>query len=311
MLKKVFNMQRAVRWRAIRSLIRKADNAERYRLLRRFGDEIRSLASDAIRDSANEWDINVTLELATSIGAILGGWWNAWPPNPEWPGRDRLFLGRRDDLLPVSCCLAGLGFFPVNQVAGIVDAALEQGAEGSIPGLEAPCLPPGTIVELAWESALESGRSKRRWRDFLGGEAGKEWADPVWSDSPETWRTCIALDGLTPEAHTLRDMPARGGERPAGLLVVAVVNRTDAAGIAEEWRAAGWEAVVVARSDCLGLYQTMTSAERGRPQVVVLAVGTGPALFSTRIREKRRDTGLLGEMSDEQFNALVNESLQF
>lgn len=311
MITKIYDMSRSLRWRALRHKIRTVEDPERYRLLRILGDELRALAPSVVRASSGTWDINVTLELATSQGAVLGGWWNAWPANPGWPGRDRLFLGRREDLLSISCGLAVLGFFPVDRVAQVVDAAMEAGREAEIPGLEACGLPFEEMACLAWESAIESGRSKRRWREQLGAEAGANWAEAKWCAAPEVWRTCIVADSLAPGARILRDMPSQGAEQPAGLVAMVTVNRADSANTAEQWRVMGWEAAVVARSDCLGLYHTLNSAPPDKPLAVMVAVGPSPQSPASRTGQRSRDTKLLGEMSDEQFNAIINETIQF
>lgn len=310
MLQEDYDAGKAARWRTLRNRIRMAGDAEKYRLLRYFGDEIRSLAPVAAKASANAWDINVTLELATAFGALTGGCWNAWPPNPDWPGRDRLFVCRRSDLLLICCGLANLGFFPTDQVANIVDKALVQERNAVIRGLETPGATPEEMLQLAWESALESARSKRRWRDYLGLETGKEWTAPHWRASSGVWRTYIVFDAFSSEAALCRALPQREGETPACLTALVTAPRSDAAALAEEWRDAGWEAAVVARSDCLGLYQALTSSATDKPSAVLLAIGQTPSA-SSRTGMRRKEPELLGEMSDEQFNTLLGESIQF
>lgn len=301
---------RAGRWRAIRWSIRAAGPEERYELLRRFGNEIRVLASPAVRESTVNWDFNAAAELFTAQGALLGGWWQADPANPLWPGRDRVFVGRREDLLGTCCCLAALGFFPETEVATRIDFALAAGREGVIPGLEVPGLPPEEVLPLAWESAVESGRSKRRWREYLGLDSVREWTDAAWRDSPAVWRTFVVADAVLADRE-LRDRPRREQDSPAGLVVLVVVQRNDAPDLAREWHNAGWETTVVNRTDCLGLYEALATGRDARPTAVMLAIGHAPSSPTARIARQPREVRLLGELSDDQFNAIMDESLRF
>lgn len=301
---------RNARWKALRRKIAAAEEGERYRLLRYFGDEIRALASRVVKLSGDAWDINVTLELATAQGTVFGGWLTTEPANPDWPGRDRFFLARPGDLLSCCCGLSVLGFFPADQVAAIADAASEAGREAVVPGLEAPCRPTAEIAALAWESAIESARSKRRWRDYLGKDAGRDWAAPEWRDSPATWRTCVILDGADAGADICRNLPTRGGDKPAGLSTLVTVPRSGTAAAVDEWRKAGWDALSIVRCDCLGLYDALSAPDGHEPRAIIIGVGQTPAP-SSRTERRSREPTLLGELSDEQFNAIMGESLQF
>lgn len=309
MAKYLYDVGRAQRWRALRRTIRMTTPDERNRLLRGFGNDIRVIAPLAAKESAHDWDVTGIAEFAFGQGTTMGGWWQADPANPEWPGRDRLFLGRPGDLLGICCCLSVLGFFPVEQVAAVVDGALAAGADAVVPGLEAAGCPARDVPALAWESALESARSKRRWRDYLGMEAGKEWANPEWRESPAVWRTFVTLDPLAEETVRFREFPKREGDVPAGLIVLIPVERGAAPNLADEWRLAGWDTAVVARGDCLGLYDALATAADARPTAIMIAIGQ-TSLSSRTVRRAKEPT-LLGELSDEQFHAIVEESIQF
>lgn len=311
MQKPMHDVGRARRWRVVRRKIRTADPDERYKLLRYFGNEIRVLTPLAAQESAEVWDINAATEIMSGQGTLIGGCWQADPANPSWPGRDRLFLGGREDLLSACCCLSLLGFFPHEQVAPIVDSALAAGSTAVVPGIEAPGAATEEIALLAWESAIESGRSKRRWRDYLGTEAGKEWAASAWREPPAVWRTFVMIDSLSPAARDLREFPVRGGEPPAGFVAILTVQRSDAASLATDWRTAGWDTTVVSRSDCLGLYDALASAHDGNPTAIMLAIGQTSSSLSSRTTRRTKEPTLLGELSDEQFHAIMGESIQF
>lgn len=301
---------RAKRWQAVRRKIRLADPDERYQLLRYFGNEIRVLTPMAVKESTGTWDMNAATEIMSAQGTLMGGWWQADPTNPKWPGRDRLFLGRREDLPGVCCCLAILGFFPADRVASLIDGVLTDGREAAIPGIEHPGADPEEIPALAWESAIESARSKRRWRDYLGMDAGRQWAEKSWRESPAVWRTFALLDALSPAAADLMHYPARAGDAPAGFVTLIMVNRTEAPSLADEWQAAGWEASVVAKNDFQSLYDALATARDDRPTAIMLGIGQSPSFVSRTVRRVREPT-LLGELSDEQFHAIMGESIQF
>lgn len=313
MQKWTHDIGRAIQWRAMRGQIRTAGEADRYRLLLRFGDEMRLLAPMAAKASAIDWDVNVSLEFAAAVGTLVGGCLNAWPGNPFWIGRDRLYVCRRNDLLVLGCGLSLLGFFPTDKVADFVDDALAEGSQAALPGLEPGVTPATDLPRHAWESALESERSKRRWAEALemGSGANPEWADRDWLRSPGVWRTYILLEATAPEAFVCRDLPLQEPGVPSSLVALAYAPRNEASRLAEEWRAAGWETVVVSRSDCLGLYQTLTAPSSGKPLAVMLAAGQAQGPSSSLTSMRRKDSQLLGEMSDEQFSSLVGESLQF
>ncbi|MCD7908354.1 MAG: hypothetical protein LUH04_11865, partial [Clostridium sp.] len=88
---------RTARWRAIRRRIRLGSPAERAVLLARLADEVRALTPLAVRASRQDWDLADCLEMAAALGVVIGGWLALDPTNPEWPGRDRLYLSRRQD----------------------------------------------------------------------------------------------------------------------------------------------------------------------------------------------------------------------
>lgn len=310
MLKIVHDVARAKRWQKIRRKIRSASGHERYRLLRRFGDEIRAISPLVAKASAQSWDMAAALELSTMQGVVIGGWAEMSPANPDWPGRDRIFLTRKEDLVTTCAILSTLGFFPSDQAAALLDQAEADGRDAVIPGIECPGARPAETMAMAWESAVESGRSKRRWRDRFAKQNPK-WAEPWWRESPAAWRTCVAADAGTPHAELLRDFPLRGGERPAGFVALLMAPRNEADALAEQWARSGWETETINRTDCVTLYHTLIRTPGAKPLAVFLATAQPGSQNMTRIRLRRKEAELLAELSDDQFNALMGETLRF
>lgn len=298
------------RWFTLREKIRAAGSGpDRHRLLRLFGDEIRSIMPLVSRvPTVQRDDINRALEVATAHGAVLGAWLLMDPFNPDWPGRDRLFAFRREDLINSCALLSALGFFPKEDVARLVERVENEGRRAAVPGLEAPGAPSEEIPNLLWESALESARSKRRWREGLSGDV--EWVDRAWLDSPAAWRSCGMFDVADPATDECRELPLRPGEEPAGLVALVKVGRNTAARVAESWSLCGWTAEVVNRNDCLNLYEILAVADMAKPLAIMLALSSAPGQpHISRTVIRRREEGLLGEMPDNQFNQLMGERL--
>ncbi|MDR1744347.1 MAG: hypothetical protein LBS30_01175 [Planctomycetota bacterium] len=311
MMKNIRNVGRARSWLRLRDAIRGTVNQpDRENLLRRFGEEIRALMPMTVKASPLERDsIARAHEVAVAQGVLIGAWLQLDPLNPTWPGRDRLYVIRREDLVNSCSVLSTLGFFPPEQVADIVDRVDAEGRRAAIPGLESPGVPAGEIPGMLWESAVESARSKKRWRAQCGDHAA--WADPSWRDSPAVWRSCAIVDVADPVAEQCRALPGNGGETPAGLVAVVTVARTDAESLADKWLKSGWVTTVVNRNDSLGLYNALTGADMGRPFAVMLALGSmSVRLHISRTALRRREAGLLGEMSDEQFNEVMGAFLE-
>lgn len=308
MLNTIRDLSRARRWLKLRDTIRRTrTESERSALLRCFGEEIRALMPSMTKASTVEReDIARAREVATAQGVVIGAWMQMDPANPDWPGRDRLFVIRREDLINTCSVLASLGFFPPELVPEIVERVDNEGRRASVPGLEVPGCPPEEVPDLLWDSAVESARSKRRWREQIGD--GAEWADPAWSASPAVWRSVAIFDIADPVTEQCRVLPGRDGERPAGLAVVVKAGREEAPNLADVWAESGWNAAVVGHDDCLGLYDALTTADMGTPFAVILATGSGPALpHISKTALRRREAGLLGELSDDQFHELMGE----
>lgn len=313
MFSTAFNLAKARRWQEKRKRIRAASGAQKLRLLRSFGEEIRALAPTFTRVATVEkQDIASALEVSSAFGAILGGWLNLDPTNPLWPGRDRLFVIRRDDLINACAALSVCGFFPPEEVPELVEAVDARGSAAAVPGIESPGVPADELPRLVWESATESARDKKRWRDALGSGMRDMWFSPGWSDAPETWRTCVVLDVADPVTARCRDLLRRRDEVPAGLVALVKAPEGAAHGVAEDWGSAGWEAVLVDKGDLVRMHDVLSGAKPGVPLAIVLSTSTEsealPHISRTIVR--RRESGLLGEMSDEQFNALMDESLR-
>lgn len=312
MRKNIRDVGRARHWLRLRDKIRKSPTGpDRLALLRRFGDEIRALMPMVVKASTVEKDdITRAHEVATAHGVVIGAWLQLDPMNPGWPGRDRMFVTRREDLINTCSVLSTLGFFPPEQVADLVELVDTEGRDAMVPGLEAPGYPAEEILTMLWESAVESGRSKRRWREQMAGDL--DWVDPTWLESPAVWRSCAIFDASDPVTELCRVMPGEGADNPVGLVAMIKIARADAHGLAELWQDSGWESVVVNRNDSLGLYDTLMNADMGRPLAVMLSIGamaSQPHVSRAAIRE--RESGLLGELSDDQFNEVMEEFLGF
>lgn len=304
------DMQRISRWQKLREQIQFSQNSQqRLDLLRTFGDEIRRFLPDAAKAATvDRDDLARALEVATIHGAIIGSWLDLDPENPDWPGRDRLFIVRRDDLITTCCVFAGLGFFDETIVGSVIDYVDSSGSKAFVPGIEAPGAPVDAIPDLLWESAVESARSKKKWREANINHSN--WADEKWAASPAVWRSCAILDTADPVTEKCRYLAARDDDAAAGLVVIIKVPRSEAPQLADSWAECGWDTQLKNRSDCLGIYQTLAEATFERPLAILITVGamqTPQHISKTIIR--RRESGLLGEMSDEQFNALISDCI--
>ncbi len=311
MLDTIRDLGRARRWLRLRNRIRGADTSqERQRLLRRFGEEIRRLTPTLAKKASTveREDITRADEVAAAHGVVIGAWLQLDPRNPEWPGRDRLFVIRREDLINTCSALSTFGFFPVDLAAALVERVDTEGRKAVVPGLEAPGFPAEEIPELLWESALESGRGKRVWRERVGEDA--EWVETSWRDMPAVWRSVAIFDAADPVTEQCRVLPGREGDKPAGLVALVKVGHVEAQEMSDSWTAAGWRTAVVGRYDSLGLYEALTSADMGIPFAVMLATTSASTrLHISKTALRRRESGLLGEMSDAQFNDLMGEFL--
>jgi cob(I)alamin adenosyltransferase len=199
-------------------------------------------------------------------------------------------------------------------VAGVVEQVDTEGRKALIPGLESPGVPAGEIPALLWESAVESARSKKRWRDqCVGAGAGNAlWADASWRDSPAVWRSCALFDAADPVTEECRALLSKGGEEiPAGLVAIVKTPRGEAEDLSQRWMESGWTVVTVSRDDSIGLYETLTEADMSKPLAVVLTIGAAVSarLHVSRTAIRRREEGLLGEMSDDQFSEVMGEFL--
>ncbi len=306
----VFDPLRIARWKALRQKLKHRGDGEQRQLLRSLGEEIRAFVPVVAKISIRDWDSIACQEMAMPLGIVIGAWLNAEPANPAWPGRDRLFLARSCDLVAACSALALAGFFPPGQAAELLDRTLAAtGDTVEIPGLEAIPEDAAVLLKLARDSAVESGRSKRRWRDIFADGSAAAWADPAWQKSPAVWRTCLVAEADAEGMEEFRDVAGRGGDAPAGLAALLIAERDLASGQAEEWRAAGWEAMVIDKSDCLGLYRALAAPAGDSPLAVLLDIGRAAVTPSGRFAGRVGAEKLLGELSDEQFNAIMGESL--
>lgn len=294
---------RAARRRWLRKEIRVAQGAERYFLLKGAGDDIRELTPLVAKASAMDWDMAASLDLAAALGVIIGAWLTAEPFNPDWPFRDRLFLGRRDDLVTAAAAFAIMGFFSPHQAAKLVDQS-QADTRAGIPGLEAAALSPEALAHLAWESAVDSGKSKKRWQERFPAHSALSWIDPDWHESPAVWRTCVLVDHNDTAAAMLRGFPARGGETASGLVVMLAANRVETPQLASAWRDSGWEVVTINHDDFLELYEVLSAPVGDKPLAVVL--GSGRAVSAAR-QVSDMGGGLLGELPDEQFTVIMKK----
>ncbi len=311
MFRIVHHVGRAMRWQALRRRIRQANHSERMRLIRQFGGEIRSIMPNVLRSPDVERDhINRALEIANSLGAIIGGWLQIDPGNPTWPGRDRLFVIRREDLINACSVLAVIGCFSPDVVAEMVEKVDLEGSRAYIPGIESPGVPTNDVPNLMWESALESARSKRSWREKMEEFGNIDWAEPDWVDSPAAWRTCGIFDNADPVTAQCRDLLLREGDNPAGLVAVVKAGREEAFDVADAWADVGWDVDVIHRSDCVGIYELLSETVFDTPLAIIVGVGQSGSRHFSRSEIRRRESGLLGEMSDEQFNEIMGESLK-
>lgn len=305
------NHKRIELWRQMRQRVQHA-KTEKVLLdyLRSFGDSIRPfMPGVATATTVSRDDIARALEVAIVHGTIIGSWLNIDPINPEWPGRDRLFVFRRDDLITTCSVLAALGFFSTNCIAEIIDHVETSGSKAFVPGIEAPGTPPDSIPELLWESAVSSAKSKKKWRTANLNQT--KWADEYWAASPAVWRSCALLDTADPVTEKCRLLPKQHNDITAGLVAFIKVPRSDANDIVDAWQATGWNTFIVNRSDCLGLYQLLTETRLAQPTAIMIAVGDSmsPRRNISKTIVRRRESGLLGEMSDEQFSTIIGDSL--
>lgn len=306
------NTVHEARWLTLRRRIGIVGGPVRLRLLGLFADDVRAKGAVIAQTRAEQGEIVGYMDAAAILGVIFGAWLALEPTNPAWPGRDRVFVTCREDLLHCCAALSALGFFRVEEVDGFLSRLERDGGNAVIPGIEAPGARQEDIPDLIWESAVESARSKRRWREAMGKDGDTSWAEPRWRDSPAAWRTSAVVNAADPVADMCRVLPARGGEAVAGLAVFVKTPRVDAPDLEERWRDAGWEAAVVNRSDSLGAYDCLAAATMDKPFALILATGRGAsARVSARLQVRSGEPELLGEMSDEQFGAIMGESLNF
>lgn len=298
---------RARQWRAA---LQKCRPEDRGKLLATLVRDISSSIPLAANASRQEWDVNACLEIAPALSVIIGAWMDAEPVNPEWPCRDRLFLTRRNDVLTAGSALAFMGFFEPDTLVQKIDAPV--GAPGaSIPGLEPFRPTPTETVTAAWLSAVDSTRSKRYWFEAFATAEETPWADREWEEFGGVWKTCILLDHTAGEAlETLRTMPEKqDAQNINGLVALVAIPKT--AGVTEfmeRWRSAGWDAQTVTASDSAYLCEILKPYE-SMPRVVALTTDPGQSMAAGQ-QSTGETSQLLGELSDDQFNALMDISVQ-
>lgn len=301
--------ERVARWRLFRQRIAAATSMERYQLLRNYGEDVRGLTPLAAKATVWQYDTEESVELAVFLGVLVCGCLTAEPANPGWIGRDRFFIARRQDLLAACSALSGIGFFPPELIPRLLDYALHDRHAG-IPGLDNPGAGAAEQLAEAWESAVESGRDKRRWRERLGRRADEDWAAAEWRDSPATWRTFVVADARDEAVLEFRRRPENGGELAAGLVAALTVARQDSDAVLDEWRRAGWQTALTEAADYLAIYETLRLPAGDRPLALLLVAGQGLAGLSRRLALRRsRDAQLLGELPDDIFHSLMGESL--
>lgn len=311
MLAKASNIAQARRWQEKKRRLRAAAATEKLRLLLSFGEETRALASTFGRtgSTTHKYTPASVPEVSAAICAILCAWLNLDPTNPEWPGRDRLFLTRRRDLLNSCAALSTCGFFPSEAVVDLVVAVEAEGTKAVIPGVEAPGAPAEDIPRLFWESAAESARDKKRWREVLGAGVHADWFSPVWRDSPETWRSCVVLDAEDEVSAAVRALARREDESAAGMVALVKASEIMSEGVVKEWWDGGWDVILADCGDLVQVYSLLVDLRLERPLAIILSKFSAPNKNSKTV-VRRRESGLLGEMPDDIFSELMKESLK-
>lgn len=293
---------RIARWRMRTRSLRAASGGEQFRTLREFGDSVRSLAAMATRASPVPRNIDASLDLVEALSVVVGGWLSADPYNPDWPGRDRLFIGRKQSLLAACAALASAGFFSPENVTRLADEK-EKGYAAFIPGLESA---DADMPASAWRSAVASGQDKQAWRHVFETDAGAGWVDPNWAKNPYLWRTCLIIDSEGREAEACLGLPSSEGGAPRGISVLVATPWDVTDEHEERWRLAGWNTAILDRSDYLSLYTRLTASPGDEPAAILLSM----AASSNRAKESAQ-TSLIGNLSDEQFNTMFNQTLRW
>lgn len=302
MFASTYNIVKARQWQEKRRRIRSASGAVKLRLLQSFGDEIRALPPVPAASAP---------EPVSLFNAVLGAWLNIDPANPDWPGRDRLFVVPRADLVNACALLAVCGFFAPEKLPDLVESIGSFGLNTTVPGLESPGIAVEEIPRLLWESAVASGRDKRRWREASGSFGHDDWFSSAWRDAPESWRTCVVLDSETSVAAACRELAGRREDQAVGLVALVNAPEACAAAVVADWESSGWRAVMVGARDSMRLHGILAEATLEQPLAVVLSVAAAGAGGSAKAVERRvGGAELLGEMSDEAFTALFDESLK-
>ncbi len=301
---------RLTRWRTLRKRLTRSRPSECAKALLAFTDEVNALIPLVTRASNQQWNMSDCQEIANALAVLMAGWLTINPANPQWPGRDRLYLCRKQDLVAACSVLSICGLYPPEYVARLIDSALSD-QPAALPGIELAGQPSALQAKHAWESALESGRSKRRWRETCS-HTTPDWTNPEWRESPAVWRSCLVLNHDDASLPGIRALAAQNGEKPAGLVAIVVTPRDDALSNAEQWREFGWETLVADRNESTELYSCLWSRVTARPLALMLTVSDEPQMRPTNVTARLDvQSPLLGDLPDDQFNALMGESLQF
>lgn len=308
MFASTYNIVKARQWQEKRRRIRSASGAVKLRLLQSFGDEIRALPPAPAAPPP---------EPISFFNAVLGAWLNIDPANPDWPGRDRLFVVPRAELVNACAFLAVCGFFAPEKLPDLVENIGAFGLTATVPGLESPGIAAEEIPHLLWESAVASARDKRRWREVSASFGHDDWFSPAWRDAPESWRTCVVLDSEAPVAAACRELAGRREDQAVGLVALVNAPEACAAAVVGDWEAAGWRAVMTGARDIARVHDILAEATLEQPFAVVLSVASAKGVAAAgaggaakAVEKRSGGAELLGEMSDEAFTALFDESLK-
>lgn len=291
------DFERYSSWQEWRRRLRICSDEVLSQELKRLGEDVRDIAAIAATVLSRRDASAVNLDLADAVAIFLCGVANLDPLNSEWSGRDRILLEEGDNLLIFCAALARMGFFSPGATTTVIEKAMSD-ESFSLPGVE--LTPGGTTLATGWEMAVEARNEKLRW---LAAWLDTSWADPVWRDSPVGWRVFSWLSWRDPAMDGVCSLPTASEEVSAGFTALITAPYEEATRLAELWRELGWDAFVVSRDDRLGLYQTLSRIPEEKPMAVFIGVGE----VYDASRRDHEDTKLLGEMTDEQFHAVMDE----
>lgn len=251
--------KRIAAWRKLRHLLDGAPEAVVETHLNRFQAD----AATAIRNALRPGDpaLESNLSLVRVLAVICGGFLDVDPFNPDWPGRDRLFVGGPGHLVAALAAAAATGHFSLSSVP---EAATAEIAMDGAPGLEAIPASPIQALTLGLESATKSAIDKETWRRFFRASQEAGGGATGWEDRPAVWNTYVVVDGSVLDAAFWEKAESADARRAAGLtVVVACTGNTNQKPIAERWEACGWETDCITGQTLFPLYQAIRKPAAG------------------------------------------------